>query len=109
MNKEFNSYSSGALLSFQPKPRKVASGKRKKSRDSSKEKQRKSKDSRLNSSPGKFLTNKYIPQSSTNTLIYKNSVDDPKNLKFTSSNMRPTESAFKNLVYSPQGKLDKKK
>ena len=109
MNRDFNSYSASALLSYQPKPRKVTSGKRKKSRDSSKDKLRKSKDGRIHSSPGKMMPKNYVPQTSSNALLYKNSIDDPTNLKFTSGIIRPAESAFKNLAFSPHGRPESKK
>lgn len=109
MNRDFNSYSASGLLSYQPKPRKVSSGKRKKSRDSSKDRLRKSKDGRLHSSPGKMMLNEYASQTSSNPLLYKNSVDDPTNLKFTTGIIRPGELAFKGCTFSPHRRPDSKK
>ena len=109
MNREMNSYSSGALLSYQQKQRKVSSGKRKKSRDSSKEKPKKSKDGRIYSSPGKMMSKNFVPHTSAHTFIYKNASDDPSNLKFTSTLVRPSEFAFKGLVQSPQPRPSSKK
>lgn len=109
MNREINSYSSGVLLSYQQKPRKVTSGKRKKSRETSKEKQKKSKDSRLYSSPGKMMSKNYISQPSTHTLVQKSASDDPTNLKFSSSLVKPSEFVFKGFMQSPHLRPSSKK
>ena len=104
MNRGINSFSSGSLLYNKSKPRKGSATKRKKSRESSKEKSK----SKLYTSPGKIMVGNYIPQTSTTTLL-QNSSTDPTNLKYSSARPAPVESAFSNLVYSPNGRPSSKK
>lgn len=43
----------------------------------------------------------YVPSSSTQTLVFKNPGRDPTNLRYAAVKPAHTESAFKNLMYSP--------
>jgi hypothetical protein len=104
MNKGINSFSSGSLLYNKSKPRKGSGTKRKKSRESSKEKTK----SKLYNSPGKIMVGNYAPQTSSTTFL-QNSSTDPTNLKYSSARPVAPESAFKNLVYSPNARPSSKK
>jgi hypothetical protein len=50
-----------------------------------------------------MMVGNYIP-SSTQTFLYQNSSNEPTNLKYAAVKAKPIESAFKNLVYSPNGR-----
>lgn len=105
MNYGINSLSSGNLLYNKSKTRKVNSAKRKKSRESSREKAK----GKLYNSPGKIMHGNYVPQTASQTFLLKGASQDPTNLKYSSVRMKPAESAFKNLVFSPQGRPASKK
>jgi hypothetical protein len=92
MNRGVASYSAST------KPRKITSAKRKKSRESTREK----KKDHYNS-PGKIMVSKYTPSTSSHTFLHKNTNDELTNLRYAA--VRPkNESAFKSLVYSPSGR-----
>lgn len=103
MNRVTGSYSASSLLYNKSKPRKISSAKRKKSRESSKDKK---KDKGYNS-PGKIMVGNYIPHPSSQTFLLKNNDEEPINLRYAA--VRPKhESAFKSLVYSPNGRPSSK-
>lgn len=104
MNRGLGSYSAADLLYQKNKPRKVSSGKRKKSRESSREKN----PNKLYTSPGKIMVGSYVPQTSSQNFLLTSS-GEPTNLKY--SGVRPVhpESAFKNLVLSPGSRPSSKK
>ena len=56
-----------------------------------------------------MMSNNYVPQTSSHTFILKSATDDPSNLKFSNTLVRPSEFAFKGLAQSPQVRPSSKK
>lgn len=97
MKKGFGSYSASSLLKGTSKTRRVTSGKRKKSRESSKEKTK----NKMYTSPGKIMVGNYVPQTASQNFLLKNTGEEPTNLRYAAVRPKHSESAFNNLVYSP--------
>jgi hypothetical protein len=58
-------------------------------------------------SPGKIMVGNYVPQTASQNFLLKNS-GDPTNLRYAAVRPKHSESAFKNLVYSPPGRTSSK-